>query len=355
MNAKLSVAMYPASVSQDDNPFITILGDGLRFNGVVVQPFRPWLRTTNADALHIHWLEQIFWGRVSSRFAWVQKFLANGIVSAAERYRSAGKPVVWTVHNLRPHDGMTEARRTIFSSLVDSFIPLVTDCIVMDESTIELVKSEYPQLSESRFHLIPHPNFTATFEAFAPFPSARLNYNVSDSSTLLVSAGKIRAYKGLPELVRTLREVQADFTLIIAGDGDEREASSIKKEIGDDDRFIFDNRTIPAKEMAALLATSDAAVFNFTSILNSGSVLSALSVSTPVICPAVGAMIGLAKQMGAPWVQIHPHPLSPEFLNQSIIDVGHVRSSFCNLTDSAPRAVAFRHAEIYRSSRHADA
>lgn len=348
MKKIVTVSMYPASAAQDDNPFINILASGLRDNNVRVIPFHPGVPQLMSDALHVHWLEKIFWGRLASRSKNVQAHLVRGIVGAARRYRAASKPVIWTAHNLRPHDRMDPEKQEIFSRLETSFMPLVTDCVVMDESISDSVKSTYPQLESARFHIIPHPNFTQEFERFQPLQDVRAVYGLPSDTPLLVSVGKVRAYKGLPGLVNALRQSKRDFRLVIAGSGDKAESDLIRAEIAQDKRFIFDNRTLAAKEVVSLLSSADAAVFNFSSILNSGSVLSALSVSTPVICPSAGAMSGLKTRLGPIWVRLYDPPLTTAFLDNQIATLTHHKGMSCDLNYCAPRVVGARHAEIYR-------
>lgn len=349
--SRSKVSMYPAQSRTNDNPFIEILCQGLNENLVDVVPFTPGRTRALADAFHIHWLEKIFWGKFASRSTWIQKYLAQDIIRTARRYRAASRPVVWTAHNLNPHDGMTAERQQIFDGLVESFMPLVTDCIVMDEAIVDSVRTRYPQLSSANFHLIQHPNFTNYFEKLSPFRDAKNIHDVPKGTPLLVSVGKIRAYKGLPALVRELRKLTVDFRLLIAGDGDNQEICRIRSEASDDHRIILDIRTLSDSDVAALLSTSDAAIFNFSSILNSGSVLSALSLSTPVICPRLGAIAGLQRRLGEFWVRTFEQPLAAEDISQALRSLPTSKAGICDLTDSAPATVGLLHAKIYRSPR----
>lgn len=350
MKSFTSVSMYPARARENDNPFINILSRGLAANDVEVRAYIPGWPQPLADAFHVHWLERIFWGRLASRSTWIQRHLADQIVSAGTKYRAAFKPVVWTAHNLRPHDGLSDEKKVVFDKLTSGFMPLVTDVVIMDESIAEVVRSTYPQLRDAHFHLIPHPNFTEEFSRHKPFRDARAQYSVPPAAPLLVSIGKIRAYKGLPALVRVLRKTSCDFRLVIAGDGDAGEVAQISAEAGNDQRFVMDIRTLEASEVAGLFGTADAAVFNFTSILNSGSVLSALSASTPVICPNVGALAGLAKALGEHWVRTYQAPLTSSVIEREIRSLRISDPLVCDLSASSPLSVGAQHAAIYRGA-----
>ena len=70
-----------------------------------------------------------------------------------------------------------------------------------------------------------------------------------------------------------MKGVQRDFRFVIAGRGAESEMSAILREIGDDARFLFIQRRMTDEELAGLMLASDLVLFNFKTILNSGSVL----------------------------------------------------------------------------------
>ncbi len=347
--------MYPAHTAAEDNPFISILADGLRRAGLEVTPFTPKATRPQADALHVHWLEQIFWGRWAARWPVISRIIASRLVVAAQQYRAQGKPVVWTVHNLRPHDGMSAMRKVIFDDLVRRFVPLVTDYVVMSSVIQDAVLKAYPALQNARAHLIPHPHFSDFFNNLRPFTDLRVHYGIPKEIPVLASIGKIRAYKGLSHLVDTARQLNSDFRLIIAGDGDAIVCAGIRASMGDDQRFIFDNRPLSQHDVASLLAGSDASVFCFSDILNSGSVLAALSMSSPVICPSIGALAGMGELLGPRWVNTFSPPLTVDKLDACLSGV-HLRSGVtCDLSANDPMLVGSMHARIYSSQREEQA
>ena len=69
--------------------------------------------------------------------------------------------------------------------------------------------------------------------------------------------------------------------------------------------------------MALTLSAADVAVMNFRNILNSGSVLLALSYDTPV-CVRAGSLRELFRRIGGDWLIELPQPLSAAALRQII-------------------------------------
>lgn len=347
MNA---VEMYPASVRKDDNPFITILVNGLREAGATVHAYAPWSFGPLAGALHVHWLEQVTWGRYAKRIPVLQSALARLLVRKAKRYRNAGKPVVWTVHNLRPHESLSGHARRSFETLRRSFLPLVSDVILMSPGIEQEVAAEYPELSGARWHVIPLPHFRGFFQSLAPHQDVRSRYGIDATTPLLAVVGMLRRYKGIPSLIEQVRQLHHSFSLVVAGEGDAETCDAIRHAMGSDPRFIFDQRRLSDSDVASILAHADVALFNFESILNSASVLAALSMSTPVVCPASGALIDIQEDVGQQWVQTFHGALTPAILAQAIKALGNPFDTICPLDRHEPVEVGRRLKHVYEAS-----
>ncbi len=343
--------MYPAAVPKDDNPFIPILVNALRANGVEVSNFRPFVPVVGTpEVLHLHWLEKIFWGPLAQRLPYFPEWQAELLVRVARRVCRAGGKVVWTVHNLAPHDVLCSPQKKLWGAMLTSLLPSVTDVVVMSESSSPLVRSTYPALTNAQFHVVPHPHYIGYFASRRSDTNIRAKLGISTGTPFFVCAGKMRPYKQIVEIIRLLREDSTvDFRLLIAGDGDEHYCNLIKKEIASDARFTFDNRVIPESELADYLSSADAAIFNFASILNSGSVLTALSLGTPVLCPRAGALTELAAAVGPDWVRAYEGSLTSEWLMRNLAELTRPTSSRPDLEFLSPQNVARSYAKIYRS------
>nr|WP_272210090.1 glycosyltransferase [Marinicella sp. W31]MDC2875953.1 hypothetical protein [Marinicella sp. W31] len=298
----MNILMYPARVHSLDNPFISILADGLKKNGITPHHFTANSLVKRKMPFHVHWLEGIFWGKLSARVTPAAQWKAWRIVEQARYARQNGQPVVWTVHNLQPHESPNPAKANAIAYLRRHFLPLVTDLVIMAPSSEDAIRTAYPEVDGARAHVVPHPNYTGFFSVFRPFTDVRSALGLGDATPLLCCVGKIRPYKGISETVDLLKQMDRPFHLLIAGDGDNSYCAEISEKIAGDDRFTFQKQMLSHKEVASIFSSADLAIFNFQSILNSGSVLAALSQDTPVLCPNANALVDLREAVGSDWV-----------------------------------------------------
>ena len=345
----IRVTMYPARTGHADNPFVPILTRALDDIGVSAQHFNPPIAADVDAPFHIHWPERVFWGHISTRIPWVGALNAGAVVRHAEAVRKRGRRVIWTVHNLQPHDQLPDAQRRTWDKLMRSLLPTVTDVVVMSAGASEAVRQQYPALAHARWHVIPHPHYAEYLRARRTTASIRSELAVPDGVPLFVSVGRLRPYKRTPELLRTLRQYDRDFRLLIAGNGKEGHLAEVRAAAGSDPRILFDLRKLSHDNVANYLAAADLAILNFREILNSGSVLSALSLQTPVVAPHLGALRELQSKIGAAWLST----FDPLAGGSGLIGAIDAVLSVCerpvlDLDFMSPSAVAEAYTSIYR-------
>lgn len=339
--------MLPAKMRRNNNPFISILVSALREENVKVLNFLP-LGAWRADALHLHWLEQIFWGRVAARsLAWA-RFRGTRLLSLARAMRLRGRRVVWTVHNLDPHEFSCKRQERIYSKFRDTLMPLITDVICMSSEVEISVRERYPMLERANFHIIPHPHYSKYFEDIDYcLPSEAANFiSNNDNIPNLTMIGMLRRYKGIPKLVNQLIATKAEFRLVIAGSGSKKDVSEIRDAIGEDSRVKLLPRRVDEKELVGLLKESDLAIFNFQKVLNSGSVLTALSLGTPVLAPRIGAIVDLEKQLSEPWLNTYESDELIERLS-AVLRARPDRAARPDLSFCDPKHIAFQLKSVY--------
>lgn len=344
----MQIAMYPARVRGDDNPFISILTQSLASVGMGVQHYAPGLTFGTPHVLHVHWLEAVFWGRIARRLPFAAQWNASRLISTARKVSASGGKIVWTVHNLAPHEGLPPSQNDVWQRLNSEFLPLVTDVIIMSADVEADVRLHYPQLASARFHAIAHPHYVDFFKAY-PRRDIRRELALAKGIPLYACVGKVRPYKQIVEMIRMLQADHADpFKLIIAGDGSQHYSASIAAAIAGDGRFYFDNRQLSHADVASYLAAADVAIFNFRRILNSGSVLTALSLGTPVVSPASGALADLASLVGPQWMRCYQPPLTGEWLAKTLAELSDAQDEdMASLGALSPERIARSHLAIY--------
>ena len=294
--------MLPHRVERSGNPFLGILRSALERKGVTVGPVAlPWQRLP--AALHVHWLEAPFWGRFASRLPLIAEVRVAKVVRLARRLRARGRPVVWTAHNLAPHDYSKPWHGPLYAGFRREFLPLVSDVICMSETVLKSVHQEFPELAEARFHLVRHPHYVSHFATFKSEIPAELKTRLPKTVPVISTFGLIRPYKNIPVTIRMLRSATFEFRFVVAGKGPDSEMALIREAIGSDHRFVFIERRASDEEIIGLTGASDIVLMNFKNTLNSGSVIASLSLGRPVLAPNFGAITDLSRDVGPGWVQ----------------------------------------------------
>lgn len=340
----MRIIMYPSPSRRIYNPIIHVLGEGLRAAGVSILPIGAggfWF----PRALHVHWLEHVYWGPIARHLPVLGYLRALHLIHVARGVQRRGGRVVWTMHNLRPHEALTGVRGKIYSLMVARFLPLVSDIIVMSENTRREVATNYPEAAGAKVHVIPHPHFS-NFYAEHGLDLSRAPARTDVPTFALV--GLLRPYKGIVEVVEALRTYrETPFRMIIAGEGPQSYQSRIVEAIGGDTRFELIKGAVGHDEFAAILRNADAALFNFSSILNSGSVIAALSCGTPALCPADGALTELATQIGREWVRCFDRPLDVDWLFAQVDSLRRLDRTAPPLKQLEPSAIGLALKTVY--------
>ena len=344
----MRIIMYPSPTRRVFNPIIHVLGVGLKAAGVSILPISAgglWFPA----ALHVHWLEHVFWGRVARRVPVVGNFRAWHLIHVARGVRRRGGRVVWTLHNLKPHEAPTGAQARAWQLMTTQFLPLVTDVVVMSHDAVDRLADAFPEVAGARCHVIPHPDFRDFYEEHG---LELRNPTAPNAVPTFAMVGLLRPYKGILEAIELLKaRAETPFHLIIAGPGPVTYAQSIVDAIGGDPRFEFIHSEISHAQFAQVLRRSDAALFNFRQILNSGSVIAALSCGTPVICPGDGALAELAAQVGQDWVHCFERPLDVDWLLSQIASLQAMDRTAPPLDHLAPLAIGKALLRLYGEKR----
>jgi len=234
--------------------------------------------------LHYHWLE---FQTLKALLGMPYKLLCIAL------YKLFGGTIVWTVHNLSPHD---KKYIKLHQSIHHWMAKRASLIHVHSKSAISLV-SEYLKIENEKIVILKHPQF----------PSIELNKeeaqmeflsNYGDGRKLLNSPvflifGGISEYKGIREIIDILTANERTFNLIIAGYvkiGHEDLHNFIIDKTVDDERVIYVPTFIPEEHYPSLLHSSDICLFNYDEILTSGGVEMAMAYQKKIIAPNLGCL-----------------------------------------------------------------
>jgi beta-1,4-mannosyltransferase len=197
------------------NPYVRLMRAAIEAAGVPCQVGRdfglPWLRAHRGqtDVVHIHWLEMLYqYPRLGQRLR-----RSISVVAAMVLARLWGIRLVYTVHNLTPH----EQPHPIWSSLVDWFIFNLADAIHVHDSVMaEQVARRYKR--RRGVYIVAHGNYIGAYPDECTREDARRRLEIHPEALVYLFLGQLRRYKGIEALLNAYEAIRTETSvLLIAG------------------------------------------------------------------------------------------------------------------------------------------
>ena len=265
------------------NPYQKLLADSLRLHGVDVVfsrafPKFSWLlknrRTT--QVIHIHWPSALYRhkGRLRvlallRRIMWAKMF---------------GYRLVWTVHNILPHDSNTPFWDRFFRRF---FVRFSGGIIGHCEFALSEIQRRFGKAKRSM--VIPHGNYMDYYPQKPDRMFSREKLGISKDAFVLLTFGRLKEYKGIEGLIDQLILLEHNVTLVVAGKGSVGHV--IQKRVqGTNVTLKLYSDFIPDDEVPAFFAVADVMVAPYVQILTSGTIILGLSMGVPIIAPAIGCL-----------------------------------------------------------------
>jgi glycosyltransferase involved in cell wall biosynthesis len=196
-----------------------------------------------------------------------------------------GVTVVYTVHNLLPHD-RSERLRTTYARLyrtVDRFI-------CHDSATQDRLVQEF-EVAKQRTVVIPHGPL---FPDDSAGDISGANENKSTSCVFLWQ-GIIRPYKGLPLLLTAWKEavesgLKAVLQIVGTGESDVvAQVEGLIHSLGIDSSVRRDYRFVPVEQLAAYYRAADVLVYPYSSITTSGALMTGIGYGKAILASDLSA------------------------------------------------------------------
>ena len=201
--------------------------------------------------------------------------------------KSSSAGVVYTVHNVLPHD-TGDQYRDAFQKLYQ--IPDALICHT-EFSKTQLVE-EFGVPSE-RISVIPHGSLSHEV-TFIPQEEARGRLQIDSETPLCLLFGFIRPYKGVEFLIDSWRYVKDQETsarLMIVGqpeNGYGKKLSNKIKKLGLTQEIDTQFEFLPQEDLNLYIQAADVLVYPYRSITQSGALLTGLTSGKPVVATNVG-------------------------------------------------------------------
>ena len=200
--------------------------------------------------------------------------------------------IVWTVHNVLPHN--TE---TANDTLVARYLASIASAkIAHSQTTIADMAAK--KLSTDNVTILPHGNYVDWYRQTATRLESRKKFGIPYEAFVVVMVGRIEPYKNVPKLVSACMGMSADrpIHLLIGGKADATTTSQLRAQA--DHTVHLRLHFIEDDDIQYFFAAADVAAYPFTRITTSGSVLLALSFGVPIVAPRIGALADMPAEVG---------------------------------------------------------
>ena len=248
--------------------------------------------------LHLHWLELLYSaptaGRTIGRLATVLARLAW--------VKARGGKIVYTVHNLRPHEqdapALNRVANVALSALADALH-------VHDEQARMEAAQVYGRppkrgygVPTERIFVVPHGSYIGAYPNGCSRQEAREKLGLPEGAIAYLCLGQIRRYKGIEDLIAAFKQLPGDAgscRLVLAGHvHDSAYAESLSQLTRGHENILTRFQYVEDAELQYFMNACDVCVLPYRDITTSGAAILAFSFGKPVIAPALGGFSELA-------------------------------------------------------------
>jgi glycosyltransferase involved in cell wall biosynthesis len=302
------------------NPFQTLLYSDLERVDAEARPVGDLRRHLLARAasrdpgvLHVHWTTPVLRSVGGAEQA---RAKVDAIVAALDDYAAAGGRLVWTVHNVLPHEAAHHEDEVRLAQALADRADVVH---VMSMSTLALTAPDY-RLDPARVSCIPHSSYRGVYPDWVSRAGARRRLGLADDDRVLLSFGHLRPYKGVDRLLDYVESSSdPDERLLVAGPMARRPgARDLRRRLRSSVRTHSVLRRVPDDRIQVWMRAADVAVLPYTRVLNSGAFLLAETFGLPVVAPRDGA---LAEREGEAHVRLFGDDDFDQVLTEAMADL----------------------------------
>ncbi len=277
-----------------DNPYQQLLAQRLEAEACrvafprgyrrVLPLYRAMRDEKSVDILHLHWTFHYVKGRsVPEFFIYMAKFLAD-----LAAVRMAGCRIVWTLHNLVPHE--TQHRR--LELLARRALCRTASAVIVHGRSGREEAIQKLRCPAERVFVIPHGHYREAYGPLLARADARQRLGLPGDVRVVMFFGLLRPYKGLELLLDAWRKLNPhDALLLVVGQPQQPAyAAELAQRVQATPGAWLVDRFVPAGEVPAFFSAADAVVLPFRAVQTSGSLLLAMSYGRPVIAPRLGEL-----------------------------------------------------------------
>jgi len=245
--------------------------------------------------IHLHWLAGVLSGAQGMddariRIAAFRKQLVT--------WRAAGHRIVWTMHNVLPHDSpIPEADILLRQVMVEQ-----SDAVHLLSRASADEAAPYYDLPAGKVFYVPHPSYEGWYANAGDRMTARMDLGLEANEFTFVAFGSLQPYKGLVELIDAFellrqRQPARPLRLIIAGKAvDQDYLAELNAKVEHLSAVMLIPSAMEERQVQTLLNAADIVVAPYLRTLNSGAALLAATFRKSLVAPRAG---GVAETFAA--------------------------------------------------------
>jgi beta-1,4-mannosyltransferase len=264
------------------------------------------------DIVHFHWPD----GYINQKNilkSWQRSLLLRFILLVV---KLKGSKIVWTVHNVTPHDAFHPRYSQRFMRW---FAKRCNGLIFMSEESKATFFNLYDCKDDVRHAIIPHGHYRSSYPSPIAQDDAKSQLGLPLNKKVLLFFGMIKPYKNIDALMEIFTQAKLfDHVLVVAGNTDSPELKAQLMAYAKNSNIHLFLQFIPDDKLHIYLSAADAVILPYKSILNSGALLLALSFNKPVIAPHIGAFVALQQELGRKWIYSYADELEVGALKNAL-------------------------------------
>jgi len=309
------VVAWPGAKYRDVNPYGHLLYSAMSGKaGVVEFTPREILRSRPADVFHIHWPDAVMTAS-SLRSA----FRLGRLLACFQISRFRGTAVIWTVHNVRPHEVLHPFLDRL---LWKGVLRYVQGFIHLTPSSVNQFLEVFPDAASRPHQVIRHgPYDRSPVHVSADEIDASLNPPRQRRKPLVLWFGMLRTYKGVESLVEIcVADSDRGFDLVIAGLPKDQGLAQFCDETARNSSGIYTLlEQLSEPQLEGLLEMADLVCLPYTKVHNSGCAFRAISSRVPVLAPRAPGLEDLEAEVGAAWLNLYEGDLNAVKIKDALI------------------------------------
>lgn len=298
---RVGTAPVPASTAYTALLYTAVENAGATVDDITVRK----LFRRRYDVVHVHWPEWYLYRRPFVRMVARSMLMLAGLAWARRR----GARLVWTAHNLLPHEHTPPRYSRWFFW---AFTGLVDAVISPTESGLAPLGRRFPRLAGKPATVVPLGHLRGKYPDHGSRALAKEQLAIPGDAQVATFFGHIRPYKDVPGLVRTFRALDDATPVLLVGGRplDEQTRAAVVEAAGDDHRVRLHLGFVDDEDVQHYLRAADIVVLPYGESSNSFVALLALSYDRPILAPAIGGFPELARAVGPAWVRLYDGDLT---------------------------------------------